>query len=44
MIAFVCLGALTACSSTQIAGSEIGSLVPQLLGLAILAWVVILLL
>ncbi|MFN0008221.1 MAG: hypothetical protein ACKVXR_09960 [Planctomycetota bacterium] len=44
LIVFACLGALAACSSTQLAGSEIGSLVPQLLGIAILAWIIILLL
>jgi hypothetical protein len=39
---WLCLAALASCSSTQIAGSEIGALVPQLLGIAILVWLVIL--
>ena len=42
LIAFLGFGALAACSSTQITGSEIGALVPQILGIALLVWIVIL--
>jgi hypothetical protein len=38
----LCLCALASCSSTQIAGSEIGALFTLLLGIAILVWLVIL--
>ena len=42
MIAFIGSVALASCSSTQVTGSEIGALVPQILGIAILVWLIIL--
>ena len=41
--AALALLALASCSATQMGQGEVGYLIPQLLGIAILAWIVILL-